>query len=95
MVSLAFLRTKGYFSLRASKIKIANFTKTQFYYVPSCLCVCTEFPNRRLCERLLPIFKKLVSLNIFLITNNIKSYLLEELNIKDRIVYKADRWHAS
>lgn len=53
------------------------------------------FPNRGLCERFLPIFKILVSHNLFSVTNNIQSYLLEELNVIDVIVYKADRWHTS
>ena len=51
----------------------------------------TMFPNRGLCERFLPIFKILVSHNLFSVTNNIQSYLLEELNVIDVIVYKADR----
>ena len=55
----------------------------------------TMFPNRGLCERFLPIFKILVSHNLFSVTNNIQSYLLEELNVIDVIVYKADRWHTS
>ena len=41
------------------------------------------------------IFKILVSHNLFSVTNNIQSYLLEELNVIDVIVYKADRWHTS
>ena len=53
----------------------------------------TVFPNRGLCERLPPILKILVSHNLFSVTNNIQSYLLEELNVIDLIVYKADRWH--
>ena len=51
----------------------------------------TMFPNRGLCERFLPIFKILVSHNLFSVTNNIQSYLLEELNVIDWIVYKAYR----
>ena len=48
------------------------------------------FPNRGLCERFLPIFKILVSHNLFSVTNNIQSYLLEELNMIDWNLYKAD-----
>ena len=47
------------------------------------MLMCTEFPNRKLCERLQPILKNLGSRNIFSVTNNIQSYLLEELNMVD------------